>query len=733
MLSSAVGEGLRARSCPAGLSPSTLLEIKADLKTASTADGRCCMITHRLLAVCIAVGLTSLTVSGGAASPQEPAQPPAGAGGQPTFRGGVDFVRVDVVVTDRSGRPVLDLEPGDFEVREDGRTREIEQFRVIEIDGNPGIDAEPPRPIRSLADEEIESQREDVRLFAFFLDDYHVRRANAVVVREPLVRFIETQLRPNDMVGVMYPLTPVNDVLFTRDHQSVIRAIESFEGRKYEYDARNAFERNYERESTEVVERIRNDVVLGALEGLALRMGGLREGRKSVVFVSEGLMTLLPAQMRRMNAQAPQLPIPSSTDEQVEAMAELEARNRLETRLREVYRAANRNNTSIYALDPRGLAPFEFDISDGAGGAIGLREDRRVLQSTQDTLRSLAEETDGRAIVNRNSLAEGLTEMVRDSSFYYLLGYTSQVPSDGKFHEIDVRVRRSGITVRARRGFWAPSEENIQQLTAARARPEAPKRVLQALATLSPAIQAARFVRTWVGTEQGTDGKTRVSLVWEPLPAQAAVRREQAGAVAVLALDQSGDLVFRGRSEAVGAGGPPGGRGGTAGARAAAPQRIVFESAPGAIDVRLSIEAVGGGTIDTETQSLAVPDLAGGTVALSTPRVYRSRTAVELRGITADGSAVPTISREFSRTERLLLRFDVYGPGTERPAPRAAILGRNGEKIGDVPVTAAQAGGTHQIEMALNSMAAGDYVIEISVDGATGETATELVPFRLGA
>jgi VWFA-related protein len=459
------------------------------------------------------------------------------------------------------------------------------------------------------------------------------------------------------------------------------------------------------------------------------------EGRKSVVFVSEGLMSLLPPQMRRANAQAPQLPIPTSTDEQIEAMAELEGRGRLELRLREVYRAANRNNTSIYALDPRGLAPFEFDISDGAGGAIGLRDDARVLRSTQDTLRSIAEETDGRAIINRNSLGEGLAEMVRDSSFYYLLGYTSQVPSDGKFHEVDVRVKRSGVTVRARRGFWAPSEENIQQLVAARTRPDAPKPVLQALATLSPAIQAARFVRTWVGTEQGSDGKTRISLVWEPLPVQAGVRREQAGAIAVLALDQDGDLVFRGRSEALAAGPPPaGGRGGSAApVRAPGPQRIVFESAPGTIDVRLSIEAAGGGTIDSETRSIDVPDLAAGAVALSTPRVYRSRTAVELRAITADADALPATSREFSRTERLLIRFDVYGPGTERPVPKAAILGRNGEKIADVPIAAAQAGGTHQIEMPLNSMAAGDYVIAISVDGATGETTTELVPFRLGA
>ena len=64
---------------------------------------------------------------------------------------------------------------------------------------------------------------------------------------------------------------------------------------------------------------------------------------------------------------------------------------------------------------------------------------------TQDTLRMLSEETDGRAIVNRNTLEQGLAEMVRDSSFYYLLGYTStKTGNDGKFHQITVRVKRCG-------------------------------------------------------------------------------------------------------------------------------------------------------------------------------------------------------------------------------------------------------------------------------------------------
>ena len=73
-----------------------------------------------------------------------------------------------------------------------------------------------------------------------------------------------------------------------------------------------------------------------------------------------------------------------------------------------------------------------------------------------DTLRTLADNTDGRAIVNRNDLAAGMKQIVRDTSAYYLLGYNStHTATDGKFHEIKVRVKRPGIQVRARKGYWA--------------------------------------------------------------------------------------------------------------------------------------------------------------------------------------------------------------------------------------------------------------------------------------
>src|SRR5688572_10032877 len=350
-------------------------------------------------------------------STQQP-ETPASTDPQATFRAGINYVRVDVIVTDRKDAPITDLRREDFEVLEDGKPQPIEQFRLVKVDGNPKAGDPLPRQIRSRDDELMEASRDDVRIFAIVLDDYHVRKTTAMSVREPLTQFIRTQLRPNDLIAVMYPLTPVRDLLFTNNHESILRAVERFEGRKFDYTPRNAYEEQYARYSTQDVERIRNDVVMGALKALSVRLGSMREGRKSIIFVSEGFTAMLPPQMQRADASAPADPrqvaiAAGSQDSPRQQTAEFFAQSDIYNRLREVFQDANRNNASIYSLDPRGLAVFAYDIDDVAGGPPpSFATDSRTLQMTQDTLRILAEETDGRAIVNRNTLAQGLAQIV---------------------------------------------------------------------------------------------------------------------------------------------------------------------------------------------------------------------------------------------------------------------------------------------------------------------------------
>ena len=707
--------------------------------------------TRIALAVAVALGLCQ---AGSYAqepqqTPQEtPQQTAPPDGQQPVFRAGINFVRVDVIVTDGKGQPITDLTEADFEVLEDGKAQKIEQFRLVRVDGNPRPGDPVPRQLRNRIDEELELSRDDVRVFVLFFDDYHVRLGNSLSVKEPLIRFVQTQLRPNDIVGIMYPLTPLDGISFTRNTASIVSAIERFEGRKFDYRPRNMLEEQYARAPSEIVEQIRNQVVMTALRGLATRLGGLREGRKAIIYVSEGLTVLLPPQLRNMDASqgrmgnpgggiAPVSPMAGENNPR-EQTAAVFAEADLYSQLRDVFTTANRNNAAIYTLDPRGLTPFEYGIDEG----VGPRQDASALRLTQDTLRSIADETDGRAIVNQNDVGPGLAQIVRDSSFYYLLGYNStQAPQDGKFHPIQVRVRRRGADVRARKGYWALTPDDVRKADIVT--PETPKPIQQALASISTSVQAGKYVRTWLGTSQGEAGKTRVTLLWEPIPASAAgaLRNQpQPGRVSVIAAGTNGDLVFRGRvpDAAMASTAPPttvSSATTSPAAPAAAsgsgtgPQRLQFDAPPGALELRLSVEGVGaGGVLDSEIRTITIPDLTAPDAALSTPRVHRARTALDFRTISTDAGAMPAIARDFSRSERLLIRFDVYGNAT----PTALLMNRNGQKMADIPVAAASVGGTHQIDMSLAAIATGEYLIEITVKGATGEV-KELIPLRVGA
>ncbi len=661
---------------------------------------------------------------------------------QPIFRGGISFVRVDVIVTDGKANPVTDLQATDFEVLEDNQPQTIDQFRLIKVDGSgiPGPGEPPPRQLRNRDDEEAEAAREDVRIFAILLDDYHVRRANSISIREPLTRFIQTQVRPHDMIAVMYPLSPASDVSFTRDHAAVISAIERFQGRKYDYRPLNQFEQNYMRYPTEIVERIRNDVVMGALRGMSVRLGSLREGRKTLIFVSEGLTAMLPPQMRRGDASMPADPVTTrraavGQDSTMEETAAFFAQSDVMSRMREVTDMANRNNTAIYSLDPRGLAPFEFDIDDVNGPPPSFATDRRVLQMTTDTLRVLSEQTDGRAIVNRNSLLEGMKQIVRDSSYYYLIGYTSKAPTDGKFHPLKVRVKRKGVDVRARRGFWAATVTDVSRV--ANPVKDVARPVQAALASISTAVQANRYVRTWVGSQRGAGGKTRVTLVWEPSPAPPGARRDPIGAVSLLVADAAGNLVYRGRSAAPTAPAGPAAAPRTAGSTGSpvgmGPQQVSFDAPPGKLDLRITVEGTdGAGTLDRENQAVEIPDFSGVQPSISTPRLFRARTARDVQVLQADATAIPAVTREFSRTERLLIRFDAYLPGTEQPAPTARLLNRAGTRMSDVAVTPGASAGSYVLNVGLNTIPAGEYLVEVALAGTSGET-TSLIPFRVGS
>src|SRR5262245_51948206 len=247
---------------------------------------------------------------------------------QPVFRATTDLVTVDVTVSEHGDDPVTDLTKDDFEITEDNIPQTVETMKFIQVDGTRQSNLDEPLEIRSKEHALLEAAREDVRLFAIFLDDYHITKRPEITLplRDTLTKFVN-QLGPNDLVALMEPLTTLYDLKYTRSKTELLNRIRTFEGRYGEsFPVKSAVE------EAQLTQRnwmeLRSGVTLSALKALAAQMGGLREGRKSILFFSQG------PQAR-----------PGSPNDQL---------------MREIDEVANRGNVTIHVIDPRPLGSVAF-------------------------------------------------------------------------------------------------------------------------------------------------------------------------------------------------------------------------------------------------------------------------------------------------------------------------------------------------------------------------------------
>jgi VWFA-related protein len=616
---------------------------------------------------------------------------------QPAFRGRIDFVSVDAVVTDKHGQPVTDLKVGDFEVKERGKPQSIETFKFVQGGAQP---ENPSALDETMSTDDVtrEATKDGVGLIVIFLDDYHVQRSNSVKVRERLARFVEG-ISPRDLVAIMYPMTPVTSLAFSRDRESQVREIQTFLGRKYLYFAMNSYEENYMCAGAGEKERIRATVSSGSLETLAAYLGGFTDRRKTVLVVSEGPTLKLPKELKSdtVGCRVPP-PTPSKPGVLVDAITP------------RVAQAAITHNVALYTLDPRGLAWDDFDMRDTPDEA---RASNTLVVQSQDALRTMASLTGGRAIVNLNEYDDELAQITRDMSAYYLLGYTSRdAKHDGQFHEISVKVNRADVDVRARLGYWAFDDNLIK--SAPTSSPKAPAAVGEALATLEPPAPEA-VVRSAIAAARGTDGKTNITVVWEELAGTTQTGRLDRVHLTATSSDGAADF-----DDVVHADGGPGTPGGS----------VTFAATPGRLHLRTTALDASGRELDADAREFVAPDFTGTETAISTPLVFRATTPRQMQQIRATVAPRPTVAREFTRTDRLLIRFETFGPGGTTPRATIRFLTRLGQSLADLPAPMARPGGGFEAEIGLASLAVGDYLIEIRSPGQPDDVVA-LVPVRI--
>ena len=495
-------------------------------------------------------------------------------------------------------------------------------------------------------------------------------------MRDTLHRFVDQDLGPGDLVTILRPLDSLLSIRLTRDREVLHRAIEAFEGRRGDYMPRTAFERAYMVNDQAHAEVQRTQSTWSTLNALALHLANLGTGRKTMLLVSEQADPML----RRRGLEA--LPTSSS-----------------------VMRTANRANVAIYVLDPL----------DANARAAAPEEGPNLLSV-------LADDTDGARFApapgaSGQGLEAGLRRMVADASAYYLLTYRSARNTDGMFHSVDVSVKAKGVQLRARKGFWAPTPDEIQRASLlARANEPRPPVVL------APARRTSPMIRPWFGMAKGTNGNTRVTFVWEPTGVMPGERRVRIPSrVAFKATGADGTTVFEGPVRPTGAV--------VFDAVDAAEARAVFEVPPGRIRLEMSIEDAAAASIDTDVRDLIVGDLRA-PVVIGTPEVLRARTAKDVRALEANPDAVPVASRVFSRSEQLVIRVPAYAPDGV-PDVTARLMNPAGQSMRPLTIEpAAFPDSRAQIELPLAGLAPGEYAVEIIAASPAGQ-AKDMLRFRV--
>jgi VWFA-related protein len=489
----------------------------------------------------------------------------------------------------------------------------------------------------------------------------------------------------------------------------------------------------------EMILRRREVQALDALETLVRHLRTVREERKAVITISNGWILYRPNDMLAKVIAGQRRPpaAPLGVDPRTGKLGPVEPAGRQlatdrcehdrlalskidnQQRFTSILNEANRANTSFYPVDPRGLTAFDENIVPAAGVGMGqkvdpnptidIQEDAARLRARNDSLRTMAEVTDGIAVVQTNQIDAALRRIADDLSSYYLIGYSSSEKLDGRFHRITVRIKRPGVNVRARRGYLAA---NAEALAAA------------APAVVPPAEVAERRAITDALNALGAYTRERAVRL------HGAAARTPAGATSIWA------TVEVPRTSPDGDDWSKGGRAtatitGTGGRTLATKEltiepgtyalRFVMEPAaaldPGDYQIQIRATASGAGIPASEVTRVTIP---------ASPAA--AGTQFSRRGPTTGNREMPTADLRFRRRERLI----VHLPATSSNPIAARLLDRMGNPL-TVPVTTAsreEADGSrwHAAEVVLAPLAAGDYIVETTIGAERSLIAFRVLP-----
>ncbi|HEV7889764.1 MAG TPA: VWA domain-containing protein [Pyrinomonadaceae bacterium] len=699
-----------------------------------------------------------------------------------------NLVQFDAVVTDKQGRLVTDLRPEEFEVTVDGKRREVSNFSYVDLSGAGGAASRATGAQAKSADGKSSSapvpparlRPEQVRrTIALVVDDLGLSFESIARVRSSLKKFVDEQMQPGDLVAVIRTSAGVGALQqFTSDKAVLAAAIERVrwypQGRAgvssfapIEKDEIGEVNRaaataraagggtgptfpqavNSDKpddstnltdlsDTSDLLDRYREELFsAGTLGALNFIVRGLKElpGRKSVVLLSDSLPVF-----------------------RKDGRSDIVLEN-----LRRLVDLANRASVRIYSMDARELSTLSVKADDNtssltSSAAINAAiDDRRAgYFESQNGLNYLAAETGGLFIHNTNDVAEGVREVLKDQKGFYLIGYRPDAETfsrDGaslRFHQLEVKVKRPGLSVRTRNGFYGIPEEE--------ARPVRRTRGEQLYgAIISPFFSGGVHVRLTSLFANDASGSYMRSLLHIDAADLAFAKQADGSYLAgidVLAVTfgDAGQVI-----DSVD-------RTDTVRVEASGYEKVLLSgfdyvvnvsiAKPGAYQLRMAVRDASTAKVGSASQFIEVPDLSGGRLTLSGLVLSGDlREQAQAGAVNVEAKYDPQSSpavRRLKRGAELFYNFAVYNARADKATakPRLTLqarLFRDGREVysgRQMPVAAGSQTDTRHVlaggRMSLGPQAAlGEYVLQVVVtDAPAGErprTATQWIDFEI--
>jgi VWFA-related protein len=403
----------------------------------------------------------AVLTAGIALSAQDPAKPqgvltPTPPQSRDIIRRSVDLVTSDVIVRDDQGQFVSNLSKADFDVYEDGVKQDLITFvlthggRVInDISAPPpplqaGILLPPPRPTNDASG----------RIFMIFVDDLHMDFSNTGRIRELFKKVSKELIHEGDMFGIVSTGPSSIAIDMTYDRKRLDEAISKISGAGLK--------------PNEIIEtpdgsqgppevRYRAHVAFSTAYDVLQKLEQVHNRRKAFIYVSNGydFDPFSKSRAKESNQRYSNMTgrscdsgdsncdtnnTSSDTNPFSKGGNEFAAAD-LASELSELTRQANRSNTTMYTIDPRGLVGGP-DLDETK---LDLTDWQDHIRETQNSLRVIAELTGGYAVVNQNDFDKALKRIDGETSDYYVLGYYSSNPDPlKKRRTIEIRVKKAG-------------------------------------------------------------------------------------------------------------------------------------------------------------------------------------------------------------------------------------------------------------------------------------------------